>query len=282
MLTEQIRPFRFALVAFAPVRLSVLNHKKTSADISGSLFAIVDERISEACEKNLCKEGFEIIKLPRDERLGSAVCSHTDILLFSHQNTLIASRQYIDAHEDVKEALYRAIPSLDLRLSDEEISHKYPLDAIFNAKAVKNKLFAKSDSVSKKILNYAKEKNLGIVSVKQGYVACTTLFVGEEFAITSDDGMARALRAEGMDVLKIHESEKIKLPPYRNGFIGGTAGIFGNTVYFLGNLNSHPEGKDIELNLLKRGYRAVSLDTNADSLFDLGGIILTECADADC
>ena len=57
LLTEQTRPFRFALVAFAPVRLSALNYKKTSAYKSGSLFAIVDERISDGCAKINAENG---------------------------------------------------------------------------------------------------------------------------------------------------------------------------------------------------------------------------------
>ena len=250
--------------------------------MSGSLFAIVDERISASCEKKLCEEGFEIIKLPRDERLGSAVCSHADTLFFRDKNTLIASKKYIEAHKDLENALRRAIPILDLRLSGENVSCEYPSDAVFNAKAVNNKLFAKADSVSTLILDYAKETGLKAVNVKQGYVACSTLFVDTGFAITADEGMTRVLSFEGIDVLKIRDSEKIKLPPYKNGFIGGAAGVFGNTVYFIGNLDSHPDCEKIKLNLSERGYRTVSLDAKADSLFDLGGIIFTERTDTDC
>ena len=255
----------------------MLNYKKTSADRSGSLFAIADERISAECEKKLNEEGFEVIRLPGDERLGSAVASHTDMLIFKDKNTVIASKKYIEAHKDVKDSLYRAVESLDLRLSSEEVRWQYPNDAIFNAKAVDGKIFAKADSVSKEILAYANESGLKLVCVKQGYVACTTLFAECNFAITADEGMARALRLEGIDVLKIRESEAIKLPPYKNGFIGGAAGVFKNKVYFIGNLASHPDAQIIEQALSERGFAVVSLDDTADSLFDLGGIIFTEC-----
>jgi len=274
LLTEQIRPFRFALVAFAPVRLSALNYKKTSADRSGSLFAIVDGRISENCEAGLSRCGFEIIKLEKDKRLGEAVASHTDMILFRYKDTLIGSREYFDCHEELFKRIKTSLPDFEFILSDEDISAVYPNDAIFNALTVGGKLFAKADTVSADILALAKRERLGIIKVKQGYPACTTLALGDGLAITADKGMARALGKNGIEALEIQESEKIKLPPYKNGFIGGAAGITGKTAYFLGNLLAHPSGEIIKDSLARFGYDAVSLDPSADSLFDLGGMIL--------
>ena len=274
LLTEQTRPFRFALVAFAPVRLSALNYKKTSADRSGSLFAIVDERISRNCETELLERGFEIIKLPADKRLGEAVASHTDMLLFRCENTLIGSRQYFEKNGEVFKKIKAALPSFDFILSDEPIISKYPNDAIFNALRVGNKLFAKVDSVSQALLDTARTSGLEVIGVKQGYPACTVLAVSDNFAITADRGMASALSKSGISVMTVEESEKIKLPPYKNGFIGGAAGVIDNTVCFLGNFLSHPSGEDIKTALEVRGYEAISLDPSADALFDLGGIIL--------
>ena len=274
LLTEQTRPFRFALVAFAPVRLSALNYKKTSADRSGSLFAIVDERISENCESELLRRGFEVFKLPADKRLGEAVSSHTDMLLFRLGDTLVGSLEYFEKNKDIYEKICRALPSLEFILTDEKIESIYPHDAIFNALTVGTRLFAKTDTVSKSVLKLAEGLGLEIINVKQGYPACTVLAAGHDFAITTDDGMEKVLLANGISVFKIPESEKIKLPPYKNGFIGGAAATLGKKVYFIGNLLSHPLGNDIEAALSERGYEAVSLDTSSDSLFDLGGMIL--------
>jgi len=274
LLTEQTRPFRFALVAFAPVRLSALNYKKTSADASGSLFAIVDGRIPKGCEDGLLELGFKLIKLRADERLGEAVASHTDMLLFRLGNTLVGSKRYFDRHSDTLKEITDALPHFNLILSDEEILAKYPYDARFNALIVKEMLFAKCDTVSKAILKIAEREGMKTVNVKQGYPACTVLALPCGRAITSDSGMARALEKNGIDTLLIEESEKIKLPPYKNGFIGGTAGILGNTVYFIGNLLAHPSGEKIRDTLARAGYEALSLDPSSDSLFDLGGLML--------
>ena len=85
--------------------------------------------------------------------------------------------------------------------------------------------------------------------------------------------MEKTLLSEGVEVLLIEESDSIKLPPYKNGFIGGSAGVFESTVYFIGNLKAHPNANEIESALKSRGYNAVSLDPECDSLFDLGGIL---------
>ena len=273
LLTEQTRPFRFALVAFAPVRLSALNYKKTSADKSGSLFAIVDGRMPEDCEKSLLKYGFEVIKLRADERLGEAVASHTDMLLFRIGNTLVGSKQYFETHRDIFNKITEALPSFEFILTDDKVSSKYPNDAIFNALRTGNMLFAKCDTVSRTVLDLAERERLTLVNVKQGYPACTVLAL-PSFSITADLGMARALENHGVRVMRVEESESIKLPPYKNGFIGGTASVLNGTVYFLGNLLSHPSGKAIRDALLSEGYSAVSLDDASDSLFDLGGMIL--------
>ena len=274
LLTEQTRPFRFALVAFAPVRLSALNYKKTSAYKSGSLFAIVDYRISEKCAARLSLDGFEIIRLPRDERLGEAVASHTDMLLFRHGKTLVGSREYFEKNSDVYETIHRALPDFEFLLSDEVMLCDYPHDAIFNALAVGDKLFAKADTVSRAILSLSEKRNITVVAVKQGYPACTALALPEGLVVTADCGLMRAAEENGIRTVNIPESESISLPPYKNGFIGGASGVFENRVYFLGNLHAHPSADIIERELNDLGYDAVSLDPSAEALFDLGGMIL--------
>lgn len=252
----------------------MLNHKKTSADRSGSLFAIIDERISPACEAALIKEGYELIKLPPDERLGKAVSSHTDMLLFRHGRTLIGSRVYFEKHAELFDTLRERLTDLDIRLSDEEQTSEYPRDAIFNALVIGNRLFCKIDSVSREILRYADENGMKVINVNQGYPACATLAINDSLAVTADLGMARALEAEGICVLSVENTKKIKLKPFEYGFIGGTAGINESRVYFFGNVASLPYRDALEKSLRSHGCEAISLDEESDFLSDLGGIIL--------
>ena len=85
--------------------------------------------------------------------------------------------------------------------------------------------------------------------------------------------MARVLEGTGIKVTLISDSEIIKLPPYKNGFIGGCAGRYKDTVYFIGNLDAHPECEIIREAISKAGLTPVSLLPESDCLFDLGGLL---------
>ena len=60
------------------------------------MICLVDERISEKCERSLLKQGFRIIKMPNSDNLGPAVAAHPDMLLFYHHGNLITSSEYCD------------------------------------------------------------------------------------------------------------------------------------------------------------------------------------------
>jgi hypothetical protein len=84
---------------------------------------------------------------------------------------------------------------------------------------------------------------------------------------------ARALAAAGIRVLKIREGG-ISLPPYAHGFIGGASGCFGGTVYFYGDLHTHPDGAAMEDFIGAAGFFAKSL--SKEPLIDLGGMLFIE------
>ena len=231
--------------------------------------AIVDNRISAACERGLILRGFCVVKLPASKRLSAPVGSHPDMLLFYHDGHIISSADYCDeaayAFSDIRESA----PNVSIHFSDSEFKEKYPYDAIFNALVIGDKIFLKSDTASSDVLKYAKSRGLSPVHVSQGYPACTTLAFGEA-AITADKGMARVLRREGFRVTEI-ENGGISLPPYEYGFIGGASGVFGNTVYFLGDVKRHPDGEKIIRAIESEGFNTVSLSD--EELADLGRII---------
>ena len=135
------------------------------------------------------------------------------------------------------------------------------------------KLFCKADSISREILAYACEAGLKVINVKQGYPACTVLKISDTRAITSDNGMAKALRSEGIEVLAVPESDKILLPPYKNGFIGGTAGRCSNTVYFAGNPKALPYFDTIDAFAQSAGVKLLSLYPESSNLIDLGSLV---------
>lgn len=239
----------------------------------GSLFAICDERLPLSHNVELTRLGFSVIRLPAS-RAAEAISSHTDIVLFRHGNTVIGSADYF-SDKSILAAKIRAA-GLTLRLTDDIIGKEYPYDAVFNALVIGKYIFCRKATVSRAVLAYASEAGLTAVDTNQGYPACTTLPIGEGLALTSDRGMAAALESVGISALLVPESDSIKLPPYKNGFIGGCAGVFGNTIYFMGDFRTLPYSQMLCECLQRAGFTALSLGEPGAPLLDLGGIILTE------
>jgi len=236
------------------------------------MICLVDERISEKCERSLLVRGFQVIKLPKSERLGDAVCSHPDMLMFCHRNRIIASADYCERYPYIFSDIRELSANTEFTFTDDVFEKEYPKDALFNALVIGDKIFIKTDTASPAVIDYARGRNLKIISVKQGYPACTVLEFGKN-AITADTGMAKILSSAGIDVTLISNGG-ISLPPYKYGFIGGACGVYKSSVYFLGDISTHADGKKIFDTIKAKGYEPISLSD--EPLRDLGRIIFID------
>ena len=230
---------------------------------------IVDNRITAKCERSLMKEGFNLIKLPADVDLGTAVSSHPDTVLFYANREIITTADYCDIASYVFSDIREYCPDVKISFTCDTREAVYPKDCIMNALVIGKKIFCKKDSVSRAILSFAANHGYEVINTSQGYAACTTLAFGEH-AITSDRGLASLLENNGISVTLI-EQGGISLPPYEYGFIGGASGVVGSKVYFFGDIKSHPEGEKICSAIVSAGYTPISLSD--ERLADFGGII---------
>ena len=234
--------------------------------------ALVDERISVSSERGLLLRGFRVIKIPAEQNLGVAVKSHPDMILFHHKNKIITTADYCEKFSYIFSDIREYSDTISFTFTDDSFSPKYPGDVIFNALTVNNKIFLKKDSISNAVIEYAKSMNMKIVHVNQGYPACVTLAF-KNSAVTADYGMAKVLRDEGIKVTFISNGD-ISLPPHEYGFIGGASGAFGDTVYFLGNIDLHRDREKIKSAIQDEGMKFVSLSN--EPLSDLGRIIFID------
>lgn len=235
--------------------------------------AIVDGRMPEKMKRTLLCRGFYLIETAAYDALPTPTSAHPDMLMFFHGNTLISSADYCEKAPYIFEDISRHVPNLKLIFTDDKPSKSYPNDTVFNALVMGNRLFAKERSVSKEILKYAALCGLETVNVSQGYPACTVLAVNEDNAITADRGMKATLSRNGISVTLI-ENGDISLPPYEYGFIGGAAGVFGNDIYFMGEIRRHRDYEKISKALKNLGFNLVSLSDG--ELLDLGRIIFID------
>ena len=235
--------------------------------------AVIDVRAGEPIISALSREGFLVVTLPACERLPVATASHPDMLLMRLGDISFTEALYRRENAAVFDKLKALLPEMKICSVEHPLGDRYPTDCRLNALLMGDKLFIKSDTASPEISEKAAELGIKIISVKQGYPACTVLALGESHAITSDRGMAAALRAEGIEVLLI-DNGGILLPPYEYGFIGGAAGVYGKKVYFLGDISTHKCSSEICSFCRAAGYEPISL---ADGpLRDLGRIIFID------
>ena len=230
---------------------------------------IVDNRISQKCERALEKEGFYLIKLPPDPNLGEAVRSHPDTVLFYCDEEIITTAEYCDVAAYIFSDVREFAPNVRIGFTDDRRSDRYPYDCVLNSLVIGNKIFCKADTVSEGIKDFATRHGYEIIHTKQGYPACSVLAFGDS-AITADRGLAATLENNGIKVTLINEGG-ISLPPHSYGFIGGASGVVGNKVYFFGNIDLHPDAEIIREAITSEGYIPVSLSD--EELSDFGGII---------
>lgn len=151
------------------------------------------------------------------------------------------------------------------------VGHKYPETAGYNVVYSENKLFHNLRYTDPQITRLLKDADL--IHINQGYARCSMISLGNSRFITSDHGVERTLKSHGFIALYV-EPSGIVLPGQRHGFIGGCCGIFKDTVFFSGSLNSIKDGDMIRQFCLESAYEVIEL--SEERLFDGGSILFVE------
>lgn len=119
------------------------------------------------------------------------------------------------------------------------LSINYPEDVRYNACCTGKYFIHRLKYTDPELLRIA-SADFVPVDVPQGYAKCSIVCVDENSIISYDDGIARACRNAGMNVLHITAGH-VLLPGYPVGFIGGCSGRIGNEIIFNGDLSAHPD-----------------------------------------
>ncbi len=238
--------------------------------------ALCSDRMPQDAVKTLEGDGYELIKLPPCAELQYPVASHPDMLFFikkldDRRVGLVTPQKYAERHADTFARIRSALSELDRTAEVESegvnVDATYPEDIAINALEMNGVLYSLTEHTSRRILDAFSR----CVRVKQGYACCSVLKLDERSAITSDRGLAAAMRENGADVLEITPGH-IALPGYGSGFIGGASFCNEGRVYFFGKISSHPDLDAISEFCRVRGLEMVELSDAP--LTDLGGIKL--------
>lgn len=194
-------------------------------------YAIISYRADDDFKDLLKKDGYTLIKSYPNKNLADPINDHPDLQVFKvNDDTLICDKNLY--------LYYRAIlpPRINLLTTDLDIFSKYPHDCRLNCFLSSDYLFANPRAVDPLVLRETGDKKL--VAIKQGYAKCSTILISCDTIITSDMGIYKKSLQRGLDAYLIEKGE-IKLPGYDYGFIGGTCGYNGKSLYFYGNLDKY-------------------------------------------
>jgi hypothetical protein len=205
----------------------------------------------------------DLIELSTSGITYEAISGHPDIFFFQSASRLIAAPNLPGEYFSI----------LDEKKINYTIGHlpagkKYPETARYNAAASENFLIHRTDITEKKILMDSEDKET--LHVKQGYCRCSLLPLRMESFITSDEGIYKALKNRGLNVLYV-SPEGILLPGFSHGFIGGACGVSDDRVFITGSLSCHRQADEIKGFMNCLGYETVELYDGP--LFDVGSII---------
>ncbi len=229
------------------------------------VYVFYDFRAPSEVYEKLSQMGFVPLKVEKSESLSGPVCGHADLSVAKIGKTLLIRGEVARR--------YPFLASLEgVFVSDEDVGEEYPSEAKFCVKVVGDTLYH-GKVVAEDALRIAKAEGLSTSAVRQGYVACNLLVLDAHHVITSDLSLANALSLRGVKVLRIREGG-ISLPPYPYGFIGGASGVYGNTVYFLGDVMRHPDGEKIMQFVASCAMEVCCLYDG--ELFDGGGLVFWE------
>ena len=232
------------------------------------MLCVTDCRLPRACCDELLRLGIEPILLPPHPALSAPVASHTDLLLFRVGNTVLTHKSYAAIAERelsrIRECGY------EIRLCDTPIGANYPNDVALCACATKNHLICNTRHTAADAVSLAEQAGLKLVDVSQGYAKCSCAVLSDGAIISADAGICKAFSAHGGEALLI-SSGYVNLPPYQYGFIGGASGLCGNTLYFSGSIELHPDYKKIRDFCHRHNTLPHSL--SGEVLFDVGSMI---------
>lgn len=232
------------------------NKELSLTTVEGRLSLFLDHRAPKAVQDAICQMGIAPILLPAYDKLPTPVAAHPDLVLHDLGGRLLVYRDYYEANRE-------RFVGLPVVPTDHTAKAVYPHDIGMDALVLGETVFCLPEYTCAEIL-----QKRTAVPVRQGYAACAALKVGENAIVTADPSIAAAAENCGIAVLKIRPGH-IVLDGYDYGFIGGTAFLMGDTLYFAGDLSLHPDGDAIWDFCASHGVVCHSLVAGMP-LYDLG------------
>lgn len=233
------------------------------------MHALIDKKTPKEIKRNL-NNLCPILEFETEDIVYPAISGHPDIFFCQNTQTLICAK-----NTPVKFLETLSKNNINYIKGKTNLKQKYPLTAHYNAVIIDDILIHNTKHTDDKIKETIKTE----INIKQGYTRCNLLMLPDKSFFTSDRNIYLTLRdfTSNTDDKNIFSNgiyidpKQIILPQHNHGFIGGTCGLFEDTILFAGSLKYLKDGKLLYNFLTDNGYKIVELANTP--LFDCGSIL---------
>ncbi|HBF89486.1 MAG TPA: hypothetical protein DDX39_12670 [Bacteroidales bacterium] len=226
------------------------------------MLAIIDYRSSKIAIEKLAKIADDILLFKTQNITYNSISCHPDI--FVHQdseNLIIAPNSPKKLFDFLKKH------NLKFQIGIKNIGSDLENSVLYNCIATNDLFLHKLNFTDESILNVNSHKKF--INIPQAYTRCSLIHIGNNVFITSDKGIENELKKNDLSCFYFSPNE-IKIIEHKNGFLGGTCGIFKHRIFFNGNIFKHENGLELASFLEKHKLEIVCL--HDDFLYDGGGI----------
>ncbi|MFO7869651.1 MAG: hypothetical protein R6U95_10180 [Bacteroidales bacterium] len=227
-----------------------------------SPIAIIDARAPQEAKEKL-SQFFSVHEFMSRNTTYKAIEGHPDVFMcqIAPNKIIYAPNTPIETQAIIRTHAPRS--TIGAISTGKELHNSTP----YNCIVTKHHLFHKQDYTDTII----KQKciHTEFIHLPQAYTRCSMIQLPDGACITSDQGIVKQLQKTHIPHIYC-KPETIHLPPYKHGFIGGTMGVFNNTVYCIGSL--HTLKNNSELRQFIHNHKCTIVELYNGPLYDGGGI----------
>lgn len=231
-----------------------------------NVLAVIDSRSSEQAKANLSEHVKDIFYFNSKNITYNSISCHPDIFIYQDSSNLIVA-------PNSPSELIKSLESHNIKFEygKKEVGRSWESSVGYNCLSTEKFFFHKEDMTDPHIFN----KNIykKFINLPQSYTRCSMINISNEAFLTSDAGIKATLDENNFENFFFSPSN-IRIVDHKNGFLGGTCGIFDNKIFFNGNIDLHEHGADLRKFLSETEYEIICLDN--DFLYDGGGIFFIE------
>lgn len=239
----------------------------------GRGIAVVGDKLNEHLYQYLTRRQWTVFKLPQNQKTYAPVNNHPDLY-----GCAMGNNKWV-LEPNLYQALVKAYGQLDHNIfirGHHELGSRYPTTCYYNHLVFDDVLLGNENCFDPQVIILAKESLLKTLSVKQGYIRCTTALIGKKLILTSDRGVQSVLMSQFKDynILFVDPAD-ILLQGFPHGFIGGCLlQAAPGEIYAYGNISKHRQFNEIERALRNESYKLIYSEDFP--LEDIGSVLMLE------